>query len=79
MNQQRSEFDPELEAPVLHDARGGRALSSDHLDRLLAENVNAQPDSASNATPMAGIWLGVALGLAIWAAVAGVVLLLRAG
>jgi hypothetical protein len=80
MSQQRSEFGPEVEVPVLHESSGGHALTGDSLDRLLADRApEHQNDEPAEPLPMAGIWLGVAIGVALWALMAGVVLLMRTG
>ena len=51
-------------------------LSSDRVDQLLAEEVpEAESPEARGATPMDGIWLGAAVGIVLWAVIAGVVLL----
>ena len=80
MSQQRSEFDPELEVPVLHESASAPALSGDRIDRLLADPAaETQTDEVIEAAPMAGIWLGVTIGLALWAVISAVVLFVRPG
>jgi hypothetical protein len=51
-------------------------LSNDRVDQLLAEELpNAESPGAQGPAPMGGIWLGAAVGIVLWAVIAGVVLL----
>ena len=59
------------------DAEGLESrLSNDRVDQLLAEEgPNAESPGTRGAAPMDGIWLGAAIGIVLWAVIAGVVLL----
>jgi hypothetical protein len=78
MNQPRSEFDPKLNVLPLRGAGDGPVLSDDHIHGLLASPRKEQDSQEfPEAPPMAGVWLGVAIGLVLWAVLAGVVVLVR--
>ena len=73
---QRLESESPPEWPSAYAEGVESRLSSDRVDQLLAEEV---PEAGSPETPaggpMDGIWLGAAVGIALWAVIAGVVLL----
>jgi len=73
---QRFESEAPPEWPSAYPEGLESRLSSDRVDQLLAEEVpEAESPDASGATPMDGIWLGAAVGIVLWAVIAGVVLL----
>ena len=75
MDQQRVDFG---QRPASHDsfATNMGPLPGDRIDRLL-ENEDEPSDAPDtpHAPPMNGIWLGVGLGIALWCAVAGLIVL----
>ena len=73
---QRFESKSPPESPSAYAAGLESRLSSDRVDQLLAEQVpKAESPEARGAAPMDGIWLGAAVGIVLWAVIAGVVLL----
>jgi hypothetical protein len=78
MSRQRSESGP-VEAPVSHESASGPGLTNESIDRLLGDHTADHENDEPLPAPMAGIWLGVTIGIAIWAVVAGVWLLVKPG
>ena len=73
---QRFESSSPPQAPSAYVAGVESRLSSDHVDQLLADHAHQEQTSeAHRAAPMDGMWLGAALGIVLWAVIAGVVLL----
>jgi hypothetical protein len=73
---QRFESDSLPESPPAYADGVESRLSNDHVDQLLAEHATqGQSTEAPSAGPMAGVWLGAALGIVLWTVIAGVVLL----
>jgi hypothetical protein len=73
-----SESEPESASPSPYAGDLRPRLESEHIDRLLAEPVPERASAESrNPPPMQGIWLGVLLGLVLWAGLAGIVALAR--
>ena len=71
---QRFELKSQPESPSAYAASLESRLSSDHVDQLLAEQVHKE-EGPRDPAPMAGIWLGAAVGIVLWAVIAAVVLL----
>ena len=71
---QRFESKSQPESPSAYAADLESRLSSDRVDQLLAEQVRSV-ESPRGPAPMDGIWLGAAVGIVLWAVIAGVVLL----
>ena len=71
---QRFESKSPPELPSAYAAGLESRLSSDHVDQLLAEPFSTA-DSPEGAEPMNGVWLAAAVGILLWAVIAGVVLL----
>ena len=73
---QRFESNSPPQAPSAYAAGLESRLSSDHIDQLLAEHApDERSPEARGPGPMDGMWLGAALGVVLWAVIAGVVLL----
>jgi len=73
---QRVESKPPPEWPTAYAAGRESGLSSDRIDHLLTERVpKVETPEGLGAASMDGIWLGVAVGIVLWAVIAGVVLL----
>ena len=64
------------ESPSAYAAGLEPRLSSDRVDQLLAEQLpKAESPEVRGVAPMNGIWLGTAVGIVLWAVIAGAVLL----
>ena len=72
---QRFESESPSESPSAYAAGLEPRLSGDRVDRLLAEHFHEAEVPMTRAAPMDGIWLGAAVGIVLWAVIAGVVLL----
>ena len=72
---QRFESDSPPKTPPAFAAGVKSRLSCDHVDQLLAQHdPREQSSEAPGPEPMDGVWLGAALGIVLWAVIAGVVL-----